>query len=65
MANNEYTSFMIVVLAPAVLAVTCAAAWVTAVWMDISNNLFWWTVADIVLSPVGVLRGFMYWFGVL
>lgn len=41
----------------------CVAAWVTALVQDGGAFRLGWLVVDIILSPVGVVRGFLMWVG--
>ncbi|UQT03804.1 hypothetical protein KAONASHI_00140 [Serratia phage vB_SmaP-Kaonashi] len=42
-----------------------AAAWLTALVMDIRAHKVWMSLADFFIAPVGVVRGVMMWFGAL
>jgi len=41
------------------------AALITAVVHDIVTNQVLWVIIDCVFSPVGVVRGWLIWFGVI
>lgn len=43
--------------------VTIITAWMTAVCTDGNALRLGWMAVDITLSPVGVVRGILMWFG--
>lgn len=51
----------------AAILLICAniAALITAIWHDIVNDLPLWVLVDCVASPVGCIRGWLIWFGIV
>lgn len=40
-------------------------AWFTALITDIASNEVVWAILDFVFAPIGVIRGWLMWFGVI
>lgn len=40
------------------------AAWLTAVIVDGTAHAWGWLIADILFSPLGVVRGVLMWLGI-
>lgn len=45
------------------LGVVALAGWITAVVRDAMMVKWLWLIFDLLLAPLGALRGFMMWFG--
>lgn len=41
------------------------AGWITAVVNDAGNSEWGWLIVDLVLGPIGAIRGILMWFGVV
>lgn len=39
--------------------------WLTSIIKDASNDRMGWVVADVIVFPMGVLRGFGMWLGLI
>lgn len=48
-----------------VLGLVAIAAWLTSIIGDMIAGRFIWMIVDIVLSPIGMVRGILMWFGVV
>jgi hypothetical protein len=45
------------------LGVVALAGWITAVVRDAMMVKWIWLIFDLLLAPLGAIRGFMMWFG--
>lgn len=48
---------------PVVFYFSVLAAWITSVVYDASQSLYGWLAVDLVVSPIGVVRGYLIWLG--
>lgn len=51
-------------IASAMLSAAVLAAWLTAVVVDGTQRELGWLVAEVLVAPVGVVRGVLIWLGV-
>lgn len=42
--------------------IACVVAWTSAIIIDASNGRVAWVIVDILVAPLGVIRGFILWF---
>lgn len=52
-------------LAWLVIGLTSIVSFFHAVWVDASNGDIAWVIADVLVTPLGVIRGFLMLIGVM
>lgn len=42
--------------------ITAVVAWTSAIISDATNGKIAWVIVDILVAPIGAIRGFILWF---